>query len=176
MPAPRGLGNGKCGPLATQRHASGAGVNHNRAKLVKLHRRDVSAVVKSAPLSPHESAAPTESPHPPTPRRGRGRHYLPPIMAVTPWSTACSAIFNDVVKLSAPSSSPGGRWQCRSITGRAPQKPIHGRSLDAHQIWHEHGLFCLQLRQRPVFQADRPHVRTRASARSEERCSGSNPR
>jgi O-antigen ligase len=33
--------------------------------------------------------------------------------------TAARAIVDDVDKFSAPSSSPGSRWQCRSITSRA---------------------------------------------------------
>jgi hypothetical protein len=48
---------------------------------------------------------------------------------VTPWSTACRAIVNDIARFGDPSSSPGSRWQCRSITGRTPQKPIFGRDL-----------------------------------------------
>ena len=42
----------------------------------------------------------------------------PTAMTVTPCATAARAIVNDTDKSLAPSSTPGSRWQCRSITGR----------------------------------------------------------
>jgi hypothetical protein len=40
---------------------------------------------------------------------------------VTPCATACRAIINDISRLGAPSSTPGSRWQCRSIKDPIPK-------------------------------------------------------
>jgi hypothetical protein len=40
-------------------------------------------------------------------------------ITVTPCATAARAIVNDTDKFGAPSSTPGSKWECRSITSRA---------------------------------------------------------
>src|SRR5271166_4334858 len=53
---------------------------------------------------------------------------------------------NEIDKFSAPSSSPGSRWQCRSITGLASQKPIGARDLGrAHKKGRENGFYTHRL-------------------------------
>jgi hypothetical protein len=59
-------------------------------------------------------------------------------MTVTPWATAARAIVRDTDKFGAPSSSPGSRWQCRSIKGPGPSKAYFCKGLRTHQIWHQH--------------------------------------
>jgi hypothetical protein len=43
--------------------------------------------------------------------------------------TAGRTPVNHICKVGAPLSGPGHKWQCRSITDRAPQKPNSGRDL-----------------------------------------------
>jgi hypothetical protein len=50
-------------------------------------------------------------------------------ITVTPCATAARAIANDTDKFCAPSSTPGSKWQCRSINGRAPQKDYFWKGL-----------------------------------------------
>ena len=63
------------------------------------------------------------------------------------------ASVNDVCRFCARSSSPGSRWQCRSIKGQAPQKLILARDLArAPNMARTGSVVCTTLL-KPVFRA-----------------------
>jgi hypothetical protein len=68
---------------------------------------------------------------------------------VTPCAIAARAIANDIVKFSAPSSTPGSKWQCRSITPQTPQKADFQGFLPT-TMWRQDGVIeCVAPKQQP---------------------------
>jgi hypothetical protein len=54
-------------------------------------------------------------------------------------ATVARAIINDTDKFGAPSSTPGSRWECRSITSGTPQKAPFCWGLPGMKMWRQQG-------------------------------------